>query len=115
MKNLKLLRKNHDLSLKQLSENTGISPQMLSYYELGQSQPPIETIIQLSDYFDCSVDYLLGHETPGILHLDSFTEGQKKLIEIIKQLNEPQVSFLIGYCSDMLNLPYNSVKPVRPW
>lgn len=113
--NLKQLRKNKGLTLDELASETGISNPMLSNYELGKVNPPIRVLVQLSDYFGCSIDYLLGHETKGILHLDSFTPAQQKLVEMIKQLNPDQALFLTGYISEMLKLPFESVKPVRPW
>lgn len=62
MKNLKILRKNSGLTLAELSKRLGISIQMLSYYELDQANPPLETIIRLADFFNCSADYLIGHQ-----------------------------------------------------
>lgn len=115
MKNLKNLRKNNQLSLVKLSEEVGISHQMLSYYEKNDTNPPVETLIKLADFFGCSVDYLLGHQTKSILYLDNFTDSQRTLISMIGRLNEDQTNNLIGRASEMLNLPYSATKPVRPW
>lgn len=116
MKNLKLLRKERKLTLEELSKIIGISNQMLSNYELGKVNPPLDLIIKLSNFFDCSIDYLLGHQTQGILHLDSLTQSQRKLVELIQKLNNEQVLVAIGYFSEMLNLPYSEVRPAnRPF
>ena len=32
-------------------------------YELGQREPTIDFLCKLADYFNVSVDYLIGHET----------------------------------------------------
>ena len=113
MKNLKLLRKEKKLTLEELSKIIGISNQMLSNYELGKVNPPLELIIKLSNYFNCSIDYLLGHQTQGILHLDNLTQYQRKLVELIQKLSNDQALIAIGYFSEMLNLPYSEVKPVN--
>ncbi|MGN0817601.1 MAG: helix-turn-helix domain-containing protein [Candidatus Coproplasma sp.] len=62
---LKELRNNHKLTLKQLSAAVGLSPQVLSRYELGQTQPDFTTLIKLADFFGVTVDYLLGREEQG--------------------------------------------------
>lgn len=38
----------------------GISRQAYSFYESGKRQPDFETLQKLADFFDVSVDYLLG-------------------------------------------------------
>ena len=112
MKNLLYLRKNASLTQLQLSKNLNLAKATYARYEVGESEPTIETIIKIADYFNCSIDYLLGHETPGILHLDSFTPAQQKLIELIKQLNPDQTLQTVGYCSALLK---TSTELPRPW
>lgn len=115
MKNLKTLRKNLNLTQQDCANYLGLSKTTLCYYEQGRMSPSIETTIKIADYFNCSVDYLLGHETQGIVHLDAYTPAQQKLFEMIKVLNADQALFLTGYISDMLKLPFDQVKPARPW
>lgn len=113
--NLKLLRQNAGLTQKKMSEICQITLRSYQNYESQQREMGYKTLIKIADYFGCSIDYLLEHETKGILHLDSFTPAQQKLVEMIKQLNPDQALFLTGYISEMLKLPFESVKPVRPW
>ncbi|MDO4339785.1 MAG: helix-turn-helix transcriptional regulator [Eubacteriales bacterium] len=54
------LRVDSDLSQKQLSEILHISQRSYSHYETGSRGIPIEMLIRLADYYDISVDYLLG-------------------------------------------------------
>ncbi len=114
MKNLKTLRKNRGLTLMETAKQIGISQQMLSYYEM-QGNPPIETIIKIANFFDCSVDYLLGHQTKNTLQLEGLNEAQRKIVELVIQLTPEQSWFVLGKVSDVLGLPYNAVKPVRPY
>lgn len=115
MKNLKVLRENANLTQRELAKVFQIAPANIGFYELGKTEPSFDILIKIADYFGCSIDYLLDHETPGIIHLDSFTPIQQKLVSMIKQLNPDQALFLVGYVSDMLNIPYEQVKPQRPW
>ena len=115
MKNLKQLRLNSHLSQEELSKKLGLTRATYGFYEAEKVNPSLETVTKIADYFGCSVDYLLGHETKGIIHLDNFTPAQQKLLEMIKLLNPDQALFLTGYISAMLKLPFDQVKPVRPW
>jgi len=49
-----------DLSRKELSKRTGISTSMIESIEIGRREPVIKTLIALADYFNVSIDYLLG-------------------------------------------------------
>lgn len=51
----------------------------------------------MADFFGCSIDYLLGHQTKNILYLDSFTAEQKELILRIQKLDEKNMLKVIGY------------------
>lgn len=63
MEKLKELRKSKGKTQKQLSEFLGISQQAYATYELATRTPPIDIIEKLADYFNVSVDYLLGRNT----------------------------------------------------
>lgn len=59
-KRLKLLRTNLNLSQKQLGENLNLSQRAISSYENNLRFPDEQTINLIADYFNVSVDYLLG-------------------------------------------------------
>ena len=54
------LREYSDLSQKQLGEILHISQRAYSYYETGSRCIPVEMLIRLADYYDTSIDYLVG-------------------------------------------------------
>ena len=54
------LRTDADLSQKQLSEILHISQRSYSHYETGSRNIPVEMLIRLENYYDISVDYLVG-------------------------------------------------------
>lgn len=49
-----------NISAYRLSQETGITQGMISYWKSGERMPSAENLITLADYFGCSVDYLLG-------------------------------------------------------
>lgn len=53
------LRKRSDLSQEQLADKLGISRQSISKWESKQSTPEIDKIVQLSEIFGVTTDYLL--------------------------------------------------------
>ena len=54
------LRTDADMSQKQLSEILHISQRSYSHYETGTRNIPVEMLIRLANYYDISVDYLVG-------------------------------------------------------
>lgn len=57
---LKMLRKSHKISQKEIAAILGFSQQRYNFYETGRNEPDNETLINLADYFKVSTDYLLG-------------------------------------------------------
>ena len=115
MKNLKSIRQSLALTQKDVSSSLSIPMTTYATYEQNKAMPSENMLIQIADFFGCSVDYLLGHETKGIIHLDSYTPLQQKLLSMIKQLNDDQTLQLFGYCSGMLGIPFDNARPPRPW
>ena len=57
---LRDLREDRDLKQRHLAEFLNCSQQVYSNYELGQRDIPTDVLIRLSDFYNVSVDYLLG-------------------------------------------------------
>ncbi len=53
------LRTQHGYSQEALAEKLNVSRQAVSKWELGTTLPETEKMIQISDFFDVSIDYLL--------------------------------------------------------
>ena len=54
------LRIDTDLSQKKIGEILHISQRSYSHYETGSRNIPIEMLIRLADYYDTTIDYLVG-------------------------------------------------------
>ena len=54
------LREDHDLTQTDLAKILNCSQRSYSYYESGGHDIPTQTLIAIADYYDVSVDYLLG-------------------------------------------------------
>lgn len=62
MNKIRQIRKEKGLSITELAEMIGISYQSLQRYEAGKRDPSIQVLIALANFFDVSVDYLVGRE-----------------------------------------------------
>ena len=54
------LREDHDLKQRELAEYLNCSQRVYSNYELGQRDIPTDILIKLAQYYNVSVDYILG-------------------------------------------------------
>lgn len=61
--NIRNLREDSDKTQKELADYLNITQTTYSKYELGKINVPVDVFIRLSDYYDVSVDYLLGRTT----------------------------------------------------
>ena len=57
---LKEIRKDRDLTQTDIANYLGMKQQQYSEYEIGKRLIPIETLDKLADYYDTSIDYLIG-------------------------------------------------------
>ncbi len=57
---LKELRKKRRISQLKLGMDLSLSQNSISRYETGEREADYATLIMFADYFDVSVDYLLG-------------------------------------------------------
>lgn len=60
LKHIRDLREDHDLKQADLARILNISQRTYSHYENGTRKIPLDVLIALADYYDCSIDYLLS-------------------------------------------------------
>lgn len=65
---LKRCRKEHKVTQRQAAEAAGVSSTMYQFYEYGQNEPTASVLIALADYFDVSLDYLVGRSDDPARH-----------------------------------------------
>jgi len=65
---LKHLRNQKGISQLKLAMDLDLNQNSISRYESGEREADYKTLIKIADYFDVSVDYLLGRtENPTFL------------------------------------------------
>jgi len=56
-----------NISAYRINKDIGMSNRLIGYYRNGEMEPSASKLIKLADYFDVSVDYLLGRtEKPEV-------------------------------------------------
>lgn len=62
-KNLRRLRQSKNLKQKQLCDILGFkSPSLIGMWERGEREPGIDSLLNLSNYFEVSIDELIGND-----------------------------------------------------
>ena len=94
------LREDRDISRKDLALVLNISVSTLGMYEQGRREPNIDMLIKMADYFDVSIDFLVGRSFKNennellveALHLkneiDKLPQGYKNIIDFMLNTKE---------------------------
>lgn len=98
---LKSLRKKFKLTQKQLAEKFYLDDSSISKYENGKALPENELLQNLADFFNVSVDYLLGRtEIKNTLSEKEKFDIEKEAEKIIKKINKLDVVNFCGTSAD---------------
>ena len=97
----RILKDESGLSSKELSQKLDIAPSTLSYY-LKDREPNYDMLIKIADYFDVTIDWLVGNDTEQNITLlkielinlqlenknllDKINEMKRKLINLVERL-----------------------------
>lgn len=98
MENLKKLRNRHGLSQQKLADILHVSQQSIYKYEHDITSPDIETLSLMADYFNTSVDYIIGitdisHRIESVVDT-MLNEDEMNLISQYRCLTKPQKEVL---------------------
>ena len=92
--NLKKLREEATVSQKVLADAIGVSQQSVNKYENHNIEPDIETLIRIADFFETSVDYLIGHTSVRRkieeVHVYELNEHEGRVMELYRALTSRQ-------------------------
>ncbi len=76
--NIRKIRKSKGMTQEELAEAIGITSASVSKWETGQSAPELSMLVVLADFFEVSVDALLGHGVKA--------ERQKEMLDTLAAL-----------------------------
>lgn len=99
---LKDIRKQRNLTQKQVADYLQTSQQAYNYYENEKYEPSIDILIKLADLYNTSIDFIVGrNRVNDVGYLNS---TQIECVNMIKQLNETNLIKLMGYLSAMISM-----------
>lgn len=101
--NLLLLRKSKGLSQEGLGNIINVSRQTISKWELEETTPEMDRVIQLSDYFGITLDELINGKKKTKIESEDISdkvvkESKSKIIDIIIKLVIILVSIFVIMC-----------------
>ena len=96
---IKDLRKSFDMSQAELGRKVGVGKTTISNWETGYSSPDPDSLVKLSNIFNCSVDYLLCRtddkkNTSLDKNNDELYKVADEILEIGKKLNIQEITVL---------------------
>ena len=100
---LKELREQKGLSRIEVSESIGIKTRTYLSYENFEREPNSEMLILLADFFDVTVDYLIGRSETQTAHLVTNAE-QEQLLADYNKLNTHGKKKILDYLSDIITI-----------
>lgn len=60
MNNMKKIRESLQLTQVKVANDLKLSRQVYNFYENGKRNPDMQTLVKIADYYNVSIDYLLG-------------------------------------------------------
>lgn len=82
--NLRNLRKEKDYSQEYLAEKLGVTRQTISKWENGTAMPDLKKLIELADFFEVSMDDLLGLDYKMVAPDNDFSSENYNAAEVMK-------------------------------
>ena len=104
MNNLRLLRKEQNITLDKVATDLKTSSQVISRYERGERMPDQETLFILADYYNVSLDYLLGRtdiRNNIAQPANTLTERERNLIDIYRNIQPINQTKLLAYAEGL--------------
>lgn len=99
MLRLQELRKQMGLTQKELAQKLNMSAGNLCDWEKGRTEPDIKKLIELADFFDVSLDELLGRNQKETIFQQD--EQKYRLLLAYSKMNEPTKMHLIEFIENI--------------
>ncbi len=97
MERLKELRKRLNKNQHQVADDLNLNFYTYQNYELDRRQPDIETLILLADYFNTTVDYIVGHTTNHFVDISTLSNSHIELLKKLENSTEHTCELMLSY------------------
>lgn len=91
------LRKSKNLTQRALAEQIGVKNYTVANWEQNRTEPGLEDLIDLANFFECSIDYLVGRENDfgQIILMKEFSEEYTKFWELYNGLSKEKQQMIL--------------------
>ena len=108
MVRLKEMRKEMGITQQQLADAIDVTRTAVVKYETGKNKPTAEVLGKLSDYFQVSVDYLLGRDMEEMkndpaANADEVENVEAEFMKLFKRLSPEEQERELAYLRSRLN------------
>ena len=108
MKNLRPLRERRHITQVRLSIDIGVSQETISAYESGKALPSVPILMKMADFFNVSIDFLLGRteiaESADKLTVGGVAADERELLLQYRRLTAERknkaAGFILGLLAD---------------
>jgi transcriptional regulator with XRE-family HTH domain len=93
------IRKEKGLYQKDIARIFNLHHSSISAWEVGKSEPDLTTLSKLADFFNCSIDYLVGRENDfGNVQIENdFTTKEREIINFYRMCDDEGKGIIYGY------------------
>lgn len=98
--NLKKLRLSNKKTQLEMAKYLNIKQSSYQSYESGDSEPNITNLIKLADYYNVTLDYLVGR--PFSNDVGYLTDDQREFVKLFLQLKELDQAKVYGIVSGII-------------
>ena len=101
------LMQENNLTANKLAIACKLQNNTFTYWKNGKTKPTIDALIRIADYFNVSIDYLVGREsakqTIQNTNINNQTDDLKQFIQLWEQMDEFQKASVTGYAQGLIN------------
>ena len=105
------LRKSKNLTQKELGDKIGVMNYTIANWEQDRSKPSVDDLITLADFFECSIDYLVGREDDygNVVINEGLSNEQQNALSIFSSLSEKRRQTALSVLKDMISAEKNNL------
>ena len=100
------LRTERGLTQRELAEKIGVKNYTVANWEQNRTEPSVRDLIDLANFFECSVDYLIGRENDfgQILILKDNASEQANFLSLYEGLTDERKTLVLSLLHDLRTL-----------
>lgn len=95
-KRIRNLREDHDFKQSDIANQLGLSQSQYQLYESGKRRIPVDIVIQLSQIYNVSVDYLLGLTNSKTAPSPPLNATSQRILSYFGRLNTENKDYILG-------------------